>query len=178
MRFIAAFAFAIGLLGALAAADKHKAPAKNAELKAVTVNELTWSGDLAAALEEAAKEKKLVFIDFTGVSCANCKINETTVFNKPEVRDLFKQYVRVQLYTDEIPKESYKNAPADAKRETDAEANLKFQKAIFDTEQLPLYVVVKPVEGGQFEVVARYDEGRINKLDKFLEFLKKPLAKE
>lgn len=84
----------------------------------------------------------------------------------------------MQLYTDEIPKGSYKEAPDDAKRETDAEINLKFQKAIFKTEQLPLYVVVKPVEGGQFEIVGTYDEGRITKLDKFVEFLKKPLKKE
>lgn len=178
MRSILAFAFAIAVCSSAQAADKHKPPAGNADLKPVTVDELTWSGDLANALEQAAKEKKFVFIDFTGVTCTNCKVNEKTVFVKPEVKDLFKQYVRVQLYTDEIPKASYKEAPDDAKRETDAEANLKFQKAIFKTEQLPLYVVVKPVEGGQFKIVGTYDEGRISKVDKFLEFLKKPLKKE
>ncbi len=174
------FVFAISLLVSLPvlAADKHKPPASIAGLKSVTVDGLTWTGDLAGALEQAAKEKKLVFIDFTGVTCTNCRINEKSVFVKPEVKDLFKQYVRVQLYTDEIPKGSYKEVPDDAKRETDAEVNQKFQKAVFKTEQLPLYVLVKPAEGGQFEIVSAYDEGRINKVDKFIEFLKKPLNKE
>lgn len=173
------FAVALGLAISLSAsaAEKHNPPSSVAGLKPVTVDDLTWTGDLAGALERAAKEKKLVFIDFTGVTCTNCRINEKSVFVKPEVKDLFSQYVRVQLYTDEIPKLSYKEAPDDAKREADAEVNQKFQKTVFKTEQLPLYVVVKPADAGQFEIVGEYDEGRINKIDKFLEFLQKPLKK-
>jgi thioredoxin-related protein len=173
--FAGALIFAVSL--SAFAAEKHQPPSSIAGLKPATVDGLTWTGDLAAALEQAAKENKLVFIDFTGVSCTNCRINEKSVFVKPEVKDLFSQYVRVQIYTDEIPKVSYKEAPDDAKREADAEVNQKFQKAVFKTEQLPLYVVVKPAEAGKFEIVGEYDEGRINKVDKFLEFLKKPLNK-
>lgn len=156
------------------AADKHQPPAKNAEILSITVDDLSWIGDLATGLELAAKEKKLVFIDFTGETCVNCKINEKNVFPKPEVKDLFKQFVRVQLYADTVPEKFYKQAPDEAKREEHAEVNQKFLKSVFKTEQLPLYVIVKPVDGG-FEVVGTYDEGKITKLDAFVEFLKKPL---
>jgi len=178
MRSIFAFVFALALSFSAPATEKYTPPAAAKGLKPVVVDDLTWTGDLAAALEQAAKEKKLVFIDFTGVTCTNCRVNEKSVFVKPEVKNLFKQFVRVQLYTDEVPKGSYKEAPDDAKRETDAEVNQKFQKTVFKTEQLPLYVIVKPAGSGQFEIVGSYDEGRINKVDKFLEFLKAPLNKE
>lgn len=162
------------LSNSLLAADKHQPPAKNSTIQSITVDELTWIGDLATGLELAAKEKKLVFIDFTGETCVNCKINEKNVFPKPDVKDLFKQYVRVQLYADTVPEKYYKQAPDEAKREEHAEVNQKFLKSVFKTEQLPLYVIVKPVDGG-FEVVSTYDEGKITKLDAFIDFLKKPL---
>jgi len=157
------------------AGEKVAPPPANGGLKTITVDGLEWNGDLAAALEQAAKEKKPIFIDFTGETCTNCKINEKNVFVKEEVKNLFKQYVRVQLYTDVIPEAFYKSAPDEAKREGDAEVNQKFQKATFKTEQLPLYVVVRPAGDGKFEVVGQYDEGRISKFDKFVEFLKAPL---
>ncbi len=157
------------------AAEPHRAPAANVDLKPVVLDELTWHADLASALEQAAKEKKHLFLDFTGVTCLNCKINEKKVFIKQEVKDLFKQFVCVQLYCDSIPKSYYKEAPDDAKREKDAEANVKFESSIFETEQLPLYVVIKPAGQGQFQIVAVYDEGRINQTEKFIEFLKKAL---
>jgi thiol:disulfide interchange protein DsbD len=177
MRSLFAVALALAISLSASAAEKHKPPSSVAGLKPITVDNLTWTADLATALEQATREKKLVFIDFTGVTCTNCRINEKSVFMKPEVKDLFSQYVRVQLFTDEIPKVSYKEAPEDAKREADAEVNQKFQKKVFKTEQLPLYVIIKPADAGQFEIVGEYDEGRINKVDKFLEFLKKPLNK-
>lgn len=178
MRVTFAIFLAMTISPSAFAADAQKPPKAAEGLQSVTIDGLAWWGNLSAALEEASKQKSLVFIDFTGVTCTNCRINEKNVFVKEEVKALFKKYVRVQLYTDVIPEGLYKSAPAEEKREQDAEVNQKFQKATFKTEQLPLYVIVKPVDGGQFEVVGVYDEGRINKLDKFLEFLQKPLKGE
>lgn len=175
MRLIIATAFVTALVVPASAAEKLKPPPASADLKAVTVDGLAWSGDLSSALAEAAKDKKLVFIDFTGVTCTNCKINEKNVFPKPEVKDLFKKYVRVQLYTDTVPKGFYAKAEDDEKREKDATANLEFQKKAFGKEVLPLYVIVRPAEGGAFETVGVYDEGKINNVGKFVEFLSKPL---
>jgi hypothetical protein len=149
-------------------------PALKGEIKAAA--ELTWSGDLASALQVASEKKLPVFIDFTGVTCTNCKINETKVFTRPEVKELLDKYVRVQLYADTVPAEFYKQDPGEEQREKDAEANLKFQKERFETEQLPLYVIIRPATKNTFTPVAVYDEGRINKVDAFVEFLKKPLA--
>ena len=138
--------------------------------------ELTWSGDLASALQVAADKKVPVFIDFTGVTCTNCKINEKNVFVRPEVKDLLGKYVRVQLYADTIPADFYKEDPGEEKRDKDAEINLEFMRKQFDKEQLPLYVIVRPSGKNSFTTVGVYDEGRINKLDAFIAFLKKPLA--
>jgi thiol:disulfide interchange protein DsbD len=178
MRPIIAFALIIVFSCCSSAAEKLKPLPANPNFKSVVVVDLSWSGDLASALEQAAKEKKLVFIDFTGVTCTNCKINEKNVFVKQDVKDLFKQYIRVQLYTDTIPENFYKEIPAEEKREKDAEMNQEFQKKAFKMEQLPLYAIVKPADGGSFETVGVYDEGKINKVDKFIEFLKKPLKGE
>ena len=94
------------------------------------------------------------------------------------MKDLFARYVRVQLYTDTVPEEFYKKAPEEAVREKHAAANLEFQKKTFSTEQLPYYVVVKPDGEGGFVIVGTYDEGKINKLPAFVEFLKKPLSEK
>ena len=158
------------------AVGKGKPLPANADLKPITVHEQPWLGDLATALEQAAKEKKPVFIDFTGVTCLNCKINEKNIFPKPEVKELFAKFVRVQLYTDTVPEELYKKVPEESVREKHAAANMEFQKKTFNVEQLPYYVIVKPDSEGGFVIVGTYDEGKINKLPAFVEFLKKPLG--
>jgi thiol:disulfide interchange protein DsbD len=182
-RFFALAALILGIAGVApwaASAAPVKALPANADLKASITGaaELQWGGDLSSALKQAGKDKQFVFIDFTGVTCTNCKLNEKTVFTKPEVKELLAKYVRVQLYTDEVPGEFYNKDPGDEKRESDAEANRKFQKVHFKTEQLPLYAIVRPASDEEFEVVATYDEGRINKVDAFVAFLKKALSKD
>jgi thiol:disulfide interchange protein DsbD len=139
-----------------------------------------WSGDLLATIEEARARDEVVFIDLTGVTCTNCKLNEKNVFTQPDVQELFKHFRLVQLYTDTIPPEFYESPPDRNKRDDDARINLKFQKEIFGTEQLPLYVLLRPepgMKGGKVGIIAVYDEGKINKVDSFKTFLKKGLSK-
>jgi thiol:disulfide interchange protein DsbD len=110
--------------------------------------ELAWSGNLAQSIEEARIQHQLVFVDFTGETCTNCKINEKNVFTKPEIKELFRPYRLVQLYTDKVPDKYYSASIRgkfgnDASRQRkDAVVNLKFQKDAFGTEQLPLYVIL------------------------------------
>jgi hypothetical protein len=170
-----ALACVVAMGWSAAGAENNKPLPSNPNLRPVTAEDLDWSGDLASALAAAAKENKLVFIDFTGESCTNCRINEKNVFVKTEVKEQFKRYVRVQIYADTVPEKFYSKAVPEAQREKDGGANAAFQKASFGVEQLPFYVIVKPVADGAFEKVAAYDEGRIKKIDKFIEFLKKPL---
>ncbi len=88
---------------------------------------LAWSGELQPSLAKAAKEQKLVFVDFTGINCSNCRYNEKTVFKQPEIKELFQQYVLVKLYTDGIPKGF---APADP-----AEQNKQLLYTVIGTTQ-------------------------------------------
>jgi thiol:disulfide interchange protein DsbD len=140
----------------------------------VISGELPWSADLKQAIENARGKNGRVFVDFTGVTCTNCKLNEKNVFPHPEVQELFKQYTLVQMYTDEIPAVFYEADPGSTRRESDAEANLDFQKRAFGDEKLPLYVILKPEPGaaGRVSVMGVYREGKINDEPAFVQFLK------
>jgi thiol:disulfide interchange protein len=149
---------------------------------------LAWGGDLRSAIEAARAERertgqrKLVFVDFTGETCTNCKINEKNVFTKDEIKKLFKNYHLVQLFTDKVPDSYY--PPAErvkfrgrtTRQQADARTNLWFQQQAFATEQLPLYVILEPLPDGAIDVVDTYPEGKINNEAAFAEFLGKPLA--
>jgi thiol:disulfide interchange protein DsbD len=136
--------------------------------------ELPWRTDLPDALDYARQNQTLVFVDFTGVTCTNCKDNEQNVF--PEMSKLLKKYTLVQMYTDEVPAVVYSNPPESVSRNREARANLVFQLDLFGTEQLPLYVILEPQPNGKARVVDVYKEGKINDRNAFREFLQKPLA--
>ena len=119
--------------------------------------------------------KRFVFVDFTGVTCTNCRLNERNVFPRPEVKALFAQYTLVQLYTDTVPAAMYQTPPDKSAREAEASANQGYQQAAFGTIQLPLYVILEPQANGDVRTVGVYDEGKINDVAAFVEFLRKPL---
>jgi thiol:disulfide interchange protein DsbD len=145
--------------------------------------ELPWGSDLPDALKRAYQESqrtgqpKYVFADFTGVTCTNCKANERSVFTLANVKDEMRKYELTQMYTDDVPAAFFDGSISTAQREAEARANLKFQKEAFGTEQLPLYVIFQPTKDGA-KVVNVYDEGKINNVPAFLEFLKKPYEKK
>jgi thiol:disulfide interchange protein DsbD len=137
--------------------------------------DLAWSGDLLRAVEDARTKNQLLFLDFTGVTCSNCKLNEKNVFVKENVKELFRKYHLVQLYTDTVPEPFYESPPDFGTREDHAIAVKKFQLKAFGTQQLPLYVILKPLPDGKIERVGVYTEGKINDEAAFVEFLRKPL---
>ena len=139
--------------------------------------DLPWSADLKATLDAARLSKKMVFIDFTGVTCTNCSFNEREVFPMPAVNDAIRKYALVQMYTDHVPAEFYKSAPALPLRQEEGSANASFQEKSFGTRQLPLYVILEPVADGKTRIVGVYREGKINDRDAFLKFLTTPMVK-
>ncbi|HKB05863.1 MAG TPA: cytochrome c biogenesis protein CcdA [Gemmataceae bacterium] len=141
----------------------------------VVGGDLRWSADLKGTLDDARAKGGRVFVDFTGVTCTNCKLNEREVFTKPEVKELFKKYSLVQMYTDTIPEVFYETDPGLTRRNADADANLEFEKKAFGEEQLPLYVILKPEPNGKTTVLGIYDEGKINNEPAFIDFLRKGL---
>ena len=52
------------------------------------------------ALLKAKKENKPLFIDFTGVYCANCRVMERRVFPTESVKKQFKNMILTRLYVD------------------------------------------------------------------------------
>lgn len=66
----------------------------------VATNESVYH-DYKAAMEEAKRTSKRVFVDFTGYGCVNCRKMEAAVFTDVRVRDAMAKMVCVQLYVDD-----------------------------------------------------------------------------
>ena len=89
----------------------------------------TWLlNDYDGALKTARASRKLVFVDFTGYTCTNCRWMEANIFNRPDVGAELGQFVLARLYTDGEG-EMYERQQA-------------FQEQTFGTVALPLYAVV------------------------------------
>ena len=84
--------------------------------------------DYAGAIDAARINGKLVFIDFTGYTCTNCRWMEANIFNRPDVGAQLNQFVLARLYTDG-------DGPI-------YEQQQAFQEKTFGTVALPLYAVV------------------------------------
>jgi thiol:disulfide interchange protein DsbD len=99
---------------------------------------LKYALDFERALEFAIKEKKPLFLDFTGMNCTNCRYMEKGTMSRPEIEDRLKRFVRVQLFVDRVPLTDTKEA-ARLK-----EINLALQENWFGNVTLPSYVVIPP----------------------------------
>jgi thiol:disulfide interchange protein DsbD len=119
--------------------------------------ELSWHTDLGSALAQARQERKLVFVDFTGYTCTNCRWMEANIFTLPDVYASLQKYVRLQLYTD-----------GDGKQ---YEENQAYQKEKFGTVALPLYAVLD----AQGNKLATFP-GMTRDAAEFVRFLNGPLA--
>ncbi|HYT87114.1 MAG TPA: cytochrome c biogenesis protein CcdA [Gemmataceae bacterium] len=153
--------------------------------EAQPAGEEVWTGNLEYAVNRAREhlrrtgQPKLVFVDFTGKICTNCRLNEQNVLSKPEIKKLLQQYELVQLYTDYVPADFYSpearaQLTKDSSRlRTDAvEVNLKFQKAVLNTTELPQYVVLEPRLDDTIRVLGV--QRQLLQLDSFAQFLKSP----
>ncbi|MBL8800037.1 MAG: hypothetical protein JNM56_39505 [Planctomycetia bacterium] len=128
--------------------------------------ELAWHQEYQAAWEQAVKEDKLIFFDYTGIVCPNCRDNENRVFPRPDVQQELEKYVRVQLYNDSVPKQGL--TKAEARRA--AERNRDLQQNTFGDVSTPMYIIFRPSKDKPFtddnsqfkgEIVARPGKGKI-----------------
>ena len=116
---------------------------------------LAWiTNDHDRALTTARESNKLVFIDFTGYTCTNCRWMEANMFSRPEVKNALSGFVLSRLFTDGDG-EIY-------------EKQQRFQEEKFGTIALPLYAIVD----GNGETVATFS-GLTRKSRNFLSFLRK-----
>ena len=84
------------------------------------------------ALDQARREGKLVFVNFTGYACTNCHWMKANMFTRPEIEAEMQKYVLVELYAD----------TGDAV----ADANQKLELAKFNTVAEPYYAILRPDE--------------------------------
>ena len=100
---------------------------------------LRYSLDIQKALAVAVREKRPLFLDFTGVNCANCRKMEHGPMSQPENKERLARFVRIQIFTDIIPRI---DDAAEARRLL--EMNREVQKDWFGDVSLPAYAVVPP----------------------------------
>ncbi len=141
---------------------------------------LTWHRDYAKAWEEAVRDGKILFIDFTGVNCPNCRENEGKVFPRQDVRAELAKFVRVQLYTDTVPDPGLSSDEAERR----GKVNADWRSATFGEEANPFYVLLRPSkdapdEDGKLKgtEVGRYG-GTITNLEEFLTVLRDAQSKQ
>ena len=104
-------------------------PAIPTKLASATGEAPIWIlNDYSAAQTGARAAGKLVFVDFTGYTCTNCRWMEANIFTRPDVSAELGRFVLSRLYTDGEG-EIYEQQQA-------------FQEKTFGTVALPLYAVV------------------------------------
>ncbi len=144
--------------------------------------DLQWHYDLPDAVQRLATAARQsgrpqpLFLDFTGVTCTNCKYNEFQVFPQPRLRELLGRYERVQLYTDEVPAALYDADPGPLHRVREARLHRQLKIDLFGNDQLPLYAVLHVLPDGRIRIWGTYDEGKINEPERFAAFLQDGLA--
>ncbi len=116
---------------------------------------LKWiDNDYDSALAAAKSEKKLVFVDFTGYTCTNCRWMEANIFPKLEVESELNKFVLTRLYTDDGSENNTKQQ--------------EFQEQTFQTVALPFYAILD-ADG---KTVATFP-GLTRKTEEFVDFLQK-----
>ena len=117
------------------------------------VGELTWiKDDYEGAAEQARAEGKFLLVSFTGYSCSNCKWMKANMFTKPEVSEVVREFVLVELYTDGYDDKS--------------EYHQELQVSRFQSSSIPFYALIRP-DGS----VGAVFSGQTRSVDEFLAFL-------
>jgi thiol:disulfide interchange protein len=128
--------------------------AGNLHAEGAATGDVAWMlNDYDGALSTARRHGKLIFIDFTGYTCTNCRWMEANMFTRGAVQSELAKFVTVRLYTD-------------GKGEI-FERNQKMQQEMFGTVALPLYAIVDSTG----KPVATF-AGLTRKADEFVSFLR------
>ncbi len=92
--------------------------------------ELEWLNSLDEAVQTASEKKRLIFLEFTGYTCVNCRWMEQN--------DLARTHAHRRLAADYIPARLFTDGGENAGN------NLKLQIDRFNTVALPFYVILSP----------------------------------
>ncbi len=126
-------------------------PFKGERTEAPVAGEIAWISSYDDALTLAKKENRKVFVNFTGVTCTNCRWMEDNMFTQADIRKAMDGYVLSHLYTDRFTPED--------------ENNRKIQVKLTNQVTLPVYVIVSP--DGSVERISAFTRDKAE----FLKFL-------
>jgi thiol:disulfide interchange protein DsbD len=151
-----------------------------AESGSTTPGHKNWYLDYDDAWKDAVKNDKLIFIDFTGVTCANCRYNEQKVFLLNQVRDELKKFAKVSLYTDTVPNDKLSRTES----QQQAMRNQRWQEALVKGNvTLPTYLIFQPSRDSALEngvpggTILGTTNGAIFDVPRFIELLQNSRAK-
>jgi len=128
-----AFYLLAGLFGApLGELDAFLPPAQTPVATSSTPNKAQeqWLNSYDQAVQQARAANKPVFLNFTGVTCTNCRWMEKNMFPDPQVKKELGRFILAELYTDREDPEDRRNS--------------ELQEKQFGSIALPLYVVITP----------------------------------
>ena len=154
----ALLALAISLIpgmfgGRLGELDAHVPEGSGSGLASTGSSGISWmKDDYEGAAATARGEGKTLLISFTGYACSNCKWMKSNMFTQPEVIELLRDMVLVELYTD-----GYDEA---------SEKHQALQVSDFRSSSIPFYALIKP-DGS----VAATFSGQTRDVAEFREFL-------
>ncbi len=114
--------------------------------------------DFEQAVGVARSEEKLLLVNFTGHTCANCRVMENKIFRLPAVSGVLREgFVEARLHNDDH------NNPEVMKYVN------KLQDELAETRGTPYYLVIDPKTGEKLGVFPRPDLGG----EQFLNFLQR-----
>ena len=143
----------------------------NPEIANTQVAPIDWNYDYEKGIQQAIDENKPAFLYFTTHTCHNCKMNESNVFVKPEIRERFKNFVLIKMYND-----FGEHATNEEK-----DKNRAISKKYADQKYImfgvyPTYLIVDPKTEKPMLGKESYIDSLLD-LNKFAEFLDKHIQK-
>jgi thiol:disulfide interchange protein DsbD len=161
--FAAAFYLLTGLFGApLGELDAWLPPMSTNKGALFAANSsganIAWVESYEAAVQKAKADNKPVFLNFTGVTCTNCRWMEQNMFPDPAVKKELDRFVLAELFTDrETPEHQQED-----------ERNGQLQTEKFGSAALPLYAIIDP----SGNTLAKFP-GLTRDKQEFIEFLQR-----
>lgn len=136
-------------------------------------NDLIAFHDLDKGLAYAKEQNKPVMLDFTGITCVNCRKMEEQVWVEDKIFDVLNNdLVLISLYVDdreELPKEEqYESELTGNTIKTYGQKWLEYQQLNYNTNAQPLYVI-KDTEGNDLNESVGYTPNA----DEYFEWLLK-----
>lgn len=132
--------------------------------------EIKQSGEFEEDLARAREQHKLLFLDFTGYNCVNCREMEALVLNEPRVKAMLDEHFTIsELYMDdktELPQDKWITDENGKTYKTVGKVNSYISNSRFGNMAMPFYVIMDP-ETNQVLGTRSYNTDA----DAFLEFL-------